>query len=66
MQDPFDQARAEERQRRRQAGNYFLKLPVDTNSPVAAACHFLIPWYAHHYPGLGVSTFAKSWANAEF
>jgi hypothetical protein len=59
MQDAkaFDSARAEERERRRRTRdlrrNYFLKLPVDTNSPVAAARHFLIPWDAHHYPGIG-------------
>jgi hypothetical protein len=58
MQDAkaFDSARAEERDRRRRTRdprrNYFLKLPVDTNSPVAAACHFLILWDAHHYPGI--------------
>jgi hypothetical protein len=53
----FDPVRAEEREHRRRTRdlrrNYFLKLPVDTNSPVAAACHFLIPWDAHHYPGIG-------------
>jgi hypothetical protein len=53
----FDPIRAEERERRRrtrdQRRNYFHRLSVDPASPFAAACHFLIPWDAHYYPGIG-------------
>lgn len=57
MPKTFDPACAEERERRRrtrdQRRNYFRRLPIDLAAPVAAACHWLVPWEARHYPGLG-------------
>jgi hypothetical protein len=55
--EKFDSVRAEERKHRRQTRdlrrNYFRQLPIDLASPISAACHWLLPWDAHYYPGIG-------------
>jgi hypothetical protein len=49
--------RTEERERRRRTRDfrrdYFTQLTIDFAYPVEAAIHWLFPWDAHHYPGLG-------------
>jgi hypothetical protein len=68
----FDASRTEERLRRRQTNhlrrNYFRQQPVDPDRPpMAAACHFLLPWEMRYYPclGRGLRQFAQNRVGTE-